>query len=149
MFGIIVLRNLNTGTLAPNLPNGYEAIKQDANWFTLYSDGVSNPDSMVFHAHLEVQRNAQGVYSVFATDQQSARVLYNFAQNSTNAWTLRELRADGGAAATQIKNAWRASGSVISGTNIPYVAHTMWGFSFNDDAETYATLSALSASASL
>jgi hypothetical protein len=109
---IIVLYRAKDAThpTAPATP--WATVEHSAGWSTLYPLGRR---SVRYHAWLAVDGDApglppaaagRGVWVVCCEGQRGATRLKAIAAASPNAWTLRELRADGGALATAIKNNW-------------------------------------------
>jgi len=64
--------------------------------------------------------------------------LKTFAASNDAAWTLPQLRADGGAQATAIKAAWREKDGATE-----ILRSTIAGFDFRSDSELYITVNDL------
>lgn len=137
--GIVVLRNLISGTTDPQLPSDWEIVREDNGWTSAYFNGRNNPED-IFHIHLEAVSGTLGAFTVFASNRTGQQKLKNLADNSNRAWSLRELRNDNSIPAQRIKSMWK---SLQSGTSIPVVQYSMAGFDYSNDSEQYANLAAL------
>ena len=152
--GIIVLRNRAEVTIdrprgesatipIPALPGAWSVQPQGISGWVYLEDPQGRPywwrtviDGADFGNPTKV------VGAVFAIDAADNHRLKTFAATNERAWTLRELRADDGAAATAIRAAWRMYARDGDGnpTGPEIFASTMAGFDFPADAERFAAV---------
>lgn len=91
-----------TGSL---FPTG-EFVPETDDWYTWYPQGRDNGFTFL-HARMMATASNNAALFVFAPTPALAARLTTFASASSRAWTLPELRADNGVAATQIKARWK------------------------------------------
>lgn len=117
----------------PSVPAGWDCIVENgAKWVTIYPRGRVAYPGVFMHAYLAVRISSNGCWALFGPkawlDAIRAQV--------TNSWdNLPALRADNGAVATAIKNAWVDDRPPGDSSSIVGVRRRMAGF-LSDDGET-------------
>lgn len=124
MKAIIVVR------LNDNLfPSSWEIVQEDHGWVSLYPLGRENKN-ILLHARLMASDEIRSCYALFASSDAVEDRLSALAAASSRAWTLAELRSDGGALATALKALWRDR----DGENISFHA-SICGYVYRDHLE--------------
>jgi len=139
--GIIVLRTRTEigGVAAPQVPGTWTLAPQgQTGWiYTTSPSGLPLWWRTVLDG-AELGAPTKIVGAVMALDAAGISFLKTFAVDNDRAWTLPELRADGGAQAVAIKAAWKERDGAAE-----ILRSTIAGFDFRADAERYATIAEL------
>lgn len=139
--GIVVLRNRDVvgSTPVPQVPGTWTLVPQGRTGWVYLVD----PSGLAVWWYTALDGPDAGyptkvVGVALATTTAGVAWLKAFAADNDKAWTLPELRSDGGAEATAIKAAWREKDGATE-----ILRSTVAGFDYRADAERYATVAGI------
>lgn len=135
VYGTNVVTDDALGRAIPVVPAGGDVAYEDDGWCTWWPQGRDARPNLFAHCWLAVRdappNQARGCWVVIGP----AALIDALKPRVTRWWeTLAALRADNGAIATGIKNAWRDDRRAGDASPIVGLRHRMAGF-LDDDAE--------------